>query len=117
MKMGTSFDPCSTANVRDFLGQAEVNEAITATLHQLSDGDFWWFNNGITIVASAVDQKGKTLALSDPLLVNGLQTSNVIHSFITDLNVDEELKSKRRQQIVLVKLIVPPNERLRDDII
>jgi hypothetical protein len=105
------------ANVRDFLGQAEVNEAIKATLHQLSDGDFWWFNNGITIVASAVDQKGKTLALSDPLLVNGLQTSNVIHSFITDLNVDEELKSKRRQQIVLVKLIVPPNERLRDDII
>jgi hypothetical protein len=68
-------------------------------------------------VASAVDQKGKTLALSDPLLVNGLQTSNVIHSFITDLNVDEELKSKRRQQIVLVKLIVLPNERLRDDII
>jgi hypothetical protein len=105
------------SNVRDFLGQAEVNEAIKATLHQLSDGDFWWFNNGITIVASAVDQKGKTLALSDPLLVNGLQTSNVIHSFITDLNVGEELKSKRRQQIVLVKLIVPPNERLRDDII
>ena len=64
------------ANVRDFLGQAVVNEAIKATLHQLCDGDFWWFNNGITIVASAVDQKGKTLALSDPLLVNGLQTSS-----------------------------------------
>ena len=105
------------ANVRDFLGKAEVNEAIKNTLCNLDAGDFWWFNNGITIVASALDQKGKTLALLDPLLVNGLQTSNVIYSFMTDPNVEETLKAKRRQQFVIVKLIVPPSEQLRDDVV
>jgi len=42
------------ANVRDFLGKAEVNEAIKTTLCSLDAGDFWWFNSGITIVASAL---------------------------------------------------------------
>ena len=73
------------ANVRDFLGKTEVNDAIWATLENLAvEEDFWWLNNGITIVASTADQKGKKLALTEPLLVNGLQTSNVIFSFMND---------------------------------
>ncbi|GLI94384.1 AIPR family protein [Methylocystis echinoides] len=106
------------ANVRDFLGKVGVNDAIRATLESLDqDENFWWLNNGITIVASSIDQKGKKLALNEPLLVNGLQTSNVIFGFMTDTNVDEATKQSRRSQIVLVKIIVPPNEQIRDDII
>lgn len=105
------------ANVRDFLGRTEVNDAIKSTLGELQEGDFWWFNNGITIVASNIDQKGKILALEDPLLVNGLQTSNVIFSFMTDPGLDHDLKEKRIEQIVLIKIIEPPNEKLRDEVI
>jgi hypothetical protein len=105
------------ANVRDFLGKTEVNDAIRATLNTLEEEDFWWFNNGITIVAAAIDQKGKKLALNEPLLVNGLQTSNVIFGFMTDPTVDEEMKQKRRSGFVLIKIIVPPNEKIRDEII
>jgi hypothetical protein len=105
------------ANVRDFLGKTEVNDAIRATLESLNDEDFWWFNNGITIVASAVDQKGKRLALSDALLVNGLQTSNVVFGFMTDSTVNETIKAKLLSKIVLIKIIVPPDEKIRDEII
>lgn len=105
------------ANVRDFLGKTEVNDAIRATLLELKDEDFWWFNNGITIVAAAVDQKGKKLMLTDPLLVNGLQTSNVLYAFMTDMNIDDTLRNSRRSKIVLVKIIVPPNEQIRDGIV
>ena len=106
------------ANVRDFLGKTEVNDAIRATLNSLDDDEnFWWLNNGITIVAASIDQKGKKLALSEPLLVNGLQTSNVIFGFMADPTIDAAIKQKRRSQIVLIKMIVPPSEQIRDEII
>lgn len=105
------------ANVRDFLGKSEVNEAIKKTLHELQEGDFWWFNNGITIVAGEITQKGKVLTLTDPLLVNGLQTSNVIYAFMTDPAVPPELKDVRKKQILLVKIIQPSSEKARDEII
>lgn len=105
------------ANVRDFLGKSEVNEAIKKTLEELDEGDFWWFNNGITIVASDIDQKGEVLTLTDPLLVNGLQTSNVIYGFMTDPSVRDELKSVRNKQLLLVKIIQPASEKARDEVI
>jgi len=36
---------------------------------------------------------------------------------MTDPKVEETLKQNRRSQIVLVKIIVPPNEKIRDEII
>lgn len=105
------------ANVRDFLGKTEVNDAILATLDNLAEEDFWWLNNGITIVASSADQKGKKLAMTEPLLVNGLQTSNVIFTFMSDPAVKPDIKERRRKNMVLAKIIVPPNEKVRDEII
>ncbi|MBR0695117.1 AIPR family protein [Bradyrhizobium lablabi] len=105
------------ANVRDFLGKTEVNDAIWSTLENLAEEDFWWLNNGITIVASNADQKGKKLAMIEPLLVNGLQTSNVIFTFMNDLAVKPETKALRCKNMVLAKIIVPPNEKVRDEII
>jgi len=105
------------ANVRDFLGKTEVNDAIWATLENLAEEDFWWLNNGITIVASNADQKGKKLVMTEPLLVNGLQTSNVIFAFMNDPAIKQEIKDQRRKNMVLAKIIVPPDEKVRDEII
>lgn len=63
------------SNVRDYQGDVKVNKEIGATLQTTTDEDFWWLNNGITIVASDVTGPGDTLHLTDPLIVNGLQTS------------------------------------------
>jgi hypothetical protein len=105
------------ANVRDFLGKTEVNDAIKSTLTELSEGDFWWFNNGVTIVAANVDQKGKSLALEDPLLVNGLQTSSVIFEFLNGGQTDPELVKIREDLLALVKIVVPKSDKARDEIV
>lgn len=66
-------------NVRDFQGENSVNKKIKATL---SKGDFDLFcvlNNGITVVASSLTPAGNRFTLRDYQIVNGCQTSNVLH--------------------------------------
>ncbi|WP_189330531.1 AIPR family protein [Actinoplanes ianthinogenes] len=67
------------ANVRDYEGETAVNRSIQETL-ETSDPteDFWWLNNGVTIVASKVQPANKVLELEAPQIVNGLQTSHEI---------------------------------------
>lgn len=68
------------ANVRDYEGETEVNESIQDTLaNQEADVDFWWLNNGVTIVANRVQPANKLLELEAPQIVNGLQTSTEIY--------------------------------------
>ncbi|WP_324718003.1 AIPR family protein [Carboxydochorda subterranea] len=43
-------------NIRKFLGDSSVNESIQETLRTRPD-DFWYFNNGITILCSSVEKK------------------------------------------------------------
>jgi hypothetical protein len=64
------------ANVRDYQGSTEVNEAMQQTLKGKSIEDFWWLNNGVTIVASRASLSAKALTIEDPQIVNGLQTSS-----------------------------------------
>jgi hypothetical protein len=64
-------------NVRDYHGNVEVNQSIEITLKSV-DEDFWWLNNGITIICSNFRLTGNELTIEDPQIVNGLQTSNQI---------------------------------------
>jgi len=48
------------ANVRDYEGETGVNRSIQSTLEQEDrDVDFWWLNNGVTIVADKVQPASK----------------------------------------------------------
>ena len=52
------------SNVRDYEGSRGINQAIQETLvaaHDESDDDFWWLNNGITVVASRATLVSKRL--------------------------------------------------------
>src|SRR5690606_27676224 len=40
------------SNVRDFQGSTEVNAEIKKTLESENTPDFWWLNNGVTVLAS-----------------------------------------------------------------
>ena len=54
------------ANVRDYQGAVEVNKAIMESLHENDSKDeFWWLNNGITIVATEAPLTGKMLTILD----------------------------------------------------
>ncbi|MBV7307300.1 AIPR family protein [Acinetobacter sp. CWB-G5] len=102
------------SNVRDYQGKNNVNSEIENTLLHDSGEDFWWLNNGITILSSNVTQKtNKLLSIQNPEIVNGLQTSSVINLFFKNHPHRKEAESRN----VLIRVIVPTSEEVRDKII
>ena len=67
-----------TDNVRDYQGSTEINTEIMGTIQQ-APSSFALLNNGITIVCSSVLVGNRKLTLSNPQIVNGCQTCNVLY--------------------------------------
>lgn len=102
------------SNVRDYQGKNNVNSSISETLHRTDNNDFWWLNNGVTVLASeATLVNNKELQIVNPEIVNGLQTSMEIYNYFSENR--EALESEKRS--VLLRIIVPDNEESRDQII
>ena len=102
------------SNVRDYQGKNNVNSSISETLQRTDANDFWWLNNGVTVLASeATLVNNRELQIVNPEIVNGLQTSMEIYNYFSDNKaaLDEEKRS------VLVRIIVPDSEASRDQII
>ena len=100
------------ANVRDYEGETNVNRSIQETLDKIdNETDFWWLNNGVTIVADRVQPANKLLELDSPQVVNGLQTSNEIYKRSRRPNSESERRS------LLVKVIQATDPKVRDRII
>ena len=53
----------SNSNVRDFQGDTEVNAEIVSTLKNEKAAEFWWMNNGVTILASRATLNGDTVTI------------------------------------------------------
>lgn len=66
-----------TDNVRDFQGDTAINEEIYQTII-LSPQSFVLVNNGITIVCSNVLFSNRKVTITNPQVVNGCQTCNVL---------------------------------------
>lgn len=102
------------SNVRDYQGKNNVNSSISDTLHRSDSNDFWWLNNGVTVLASeATLVNNRELQIINPEIVNGLQTSMEIYNYYSENK--EALKNETRS--VLLRIIVPENEASRDQII
>ena len=102
------------ANVRDYQGNNTVNKSISETLYAPGNEDFWWLNNGVTILVSGITRlTNKEIAIDNPEIVNGLQTSREIYNYFT--NNEEALNIEKRN--VLVRIIKPNDENSRDKII
>ncbi|MFC1678055.1 AIPR family protein [Planctomycetota bacterium] len=99
------------SNVRDFMGFNRVNEDIRTTLENDQSPDFWWLNNGITILSTAASVIGKSIQLQDIQIVNGLQTTESIYRYFDSGKNDTEQRS------VLIKIIVSSEKAVRDTII
>jgi len=99
------------SNVRDYQGKVTVNEQIRDTLVATPLEDFWWLNNGVTILAGKASLTGKVFTLEDPEVVNGLQTSNEI------FNRYKSGKPSGESRTLLVRLIVTESSPTRDKII
>ena len=66
-------------NVRDFQGENTVNKRIKETLRLGKFDLFCVLNNGVTVVASSLTPAGNRFTLRDYQIVNGCQTSNILH--------------------------------------
>ncbi|MBB3836801.1 hypothetical protein FHS57_000783 [Runella defluvii] len=99
------------ANVRDYQGKIEVNQAISDSLKNPNNEDFWWLNNGVTITATNATLASQSLTIEDPQIVNGLQSSHeLFYHFSTGGNRDDSRK-------IMVRVIKPIDEKSRLKII
>ncbi len=99
------------SNVRDFLGLTGVNYDIAKSLEDEDAPDFWWLNNGVTILATNATIPGKTIQLQDIQIVNGLQTTETVFLHF------QRGSTVSRSRAVLVKIIVSSDVQARDRII
>ena len=99
------------SNVRDFMGLNRVNEDIKSTLENEASPDFWWLNNGVTILATSASVIGDSIQLQDIQIVNGLQTTESIFRYFESGGVDANKRS------ILIKIIVSDEDDVRDTII
>lgn len=102
-------DDLFESNIRHFQGEVDVNKKIKSTIENIKDRDFWWLNNGITIIADAPNQLGNKLIIENVQIVNGLQTSYSIFNSHDGDHSDE--------RSVLVKVIINNNKETIDNII
>jgi len=103
------------SNVRDFAGESGgVNNAIKGTITSDTETSFWWLNNGVTILADAAeDVPPHAINLTRPLVVNGLQTTNVIHL----ASMEGNIPAARLEQSILVRVITAADSETRDAVI
>jgi AIPR protein len=102
------------SNVRDYLGQVQINRDIDQTLDRecaAVDEDFWWLNNGVTILATHAMVIGKELAIESVQIVNGLQTTESIYRHFTRTGL------KKDDRAILVKILLATDENTRGRII
>jgi hypothetical protein len=99
-------------NVRDYQGRNQVNKQIRATLLEpIGTEEFWWLNNGVTILSDGCSVMGDKVVITNPEIVNGLQTSHEIFNSFSDK------KRTKDERCVLVKVIVAPNDRVKNAIV
>jgi hypothetical protein len=88
---GKIVDSLFEFNVRDYQSSAAVNKEIAETLDNTIDtADFWWLNNGVTMLAEKASAQDNALTIRNPIIVNGLQTSHEIHRFFARGGVDTQ---------------------------
>ncbi|AYO39434.1 AIPR family protein [Serratia sp. P2ACOL2] len=100
------------SNVRDYQGSVTVNTGIRLTLNNINSDDFWYLNNGVTIITPKAVSAGKQITIEDPQIVNGLQTSHEIYRHFSELSsINDDNRS------ILIRIICEENEEARDRII
>jgi len=100
-------------NVRDYEGGVEVNKEIAGTLGDPTAPEFWWLNNGVTIICSTASSQNKIMSLDDVQVVNGLQTSVSIFNYLLDASADDPARDRN----ILVRIIATQDPDTRDRII
>lgn len=98
-----------TDNIRDFQGSTDINEEIMTTIKK-TPSNFALLNNGITIVCTNVLKSNRRITLTNPQIVNGCQTCNVLYEAYRQ---DEDLS----KVTLLAKIIATEKDELTTSVI
>ena len=99
------------SNVRDYLGLNEVNTDIDNTLKNPGTANFWWLNNGVTIIGSGARMSGGKIHIDNVQIVNGLQTTETIfRHFSSGLTISADSN-------LMIKILTTTDASVRDAII
>jgi AIPR protein len=102
------------SNVRGYTGNGAVNTDIAGTLANTeapNQSDFWWLNNGVTILATDAWIMAKEILIENAQIVNGLQTTETLYRhFSKGVSLDDK-------RAILVKIIVAVEDDVRARII
>jgi hypothetical protein len=90
-------------NVRLFLGakKGSINAGIAETLRSNEKGNFWAYNNGITLVCTEFAVKGSSVEVHDFCIVNGCQSTRSL------VDNENELDTS---VTVLVRVLAVPHD-------
>lgn len=99
------------SNIRHYQGDVDVNNKIKDSLNNEFKIDFWWLNNGITIIAEQPSQVSKTLSLENVQIVNGLQTTFTLEKYFKEnASIENDGRS------ILVKVIILDSDKNKEAI-
>lgn len=101
-------------NVRYSLGMRSrsINGQILETAtNGTQNKDFWYFNNGITIVCKKIEPvpSGKMIRLHQPQIINGAQTTYALHEALNAGKLTDEVE-------VLIKAIATSDDAFIDSV-
>src|SRR3546814_9105723 len=88
---GKPFGHIFDENVRAYQGSVEVNKGIKDTLENPGAEDFWWLNNGVTILAQEASQVGKTIKIGRAHVRTPVTNANIVCRLLLETN-------KRKQE-------------------
>lgn len=105
------------SNIRNYLGKNVVNKEISKT-YKNTPKDFWYYNNGITIVCddfkeTSLNSLACTLNITTPQIVNGCQTSRTIHREWKESKIEER---NTQEGTILVKIIIDKKGKKKPEI-
>lgn len=99
------------ANVRDYQGSIVVNKSIANSLLNEKNYEFWWLNNGVTILTENASVASKILTITSPQIVNGCQTSYEIYSYFKKHSIKEDNRN------ITIRVIKTSDDTIRARII
>ncbi len=96
-------------NVRDYQGETVINTEIRETLRE-NPQRFVLLNNGITIVCDEVQEGNRKISITNPQIVNGCQTCNVLFQCQRDgINIENAF--------VIIKVIGSADQEIVNNIV
>ena len=90
------------SNVRAYLGQGSIAADIAKTLHEVNTQDqmdFWWLNNGVTIIGTRAYIVAKEILIENAQIVNGLQTTETLSKYFS------LSQSEKDDRAILIKVL------------